>query len=306
MHTRRLTFRATCCLYATLLLAALPEQVVAGTFGLARVAQGKGSDGTAIVGTIDSIRTDDKLATLTVENAWAKAGRAPRVRVVAEYVDLGDGPEPAWREVDAVQGKTITVKVHTGIEGLPGEDPVDDRLFGHLEFGTSLTGQKVVYAMGEFLPADTATIRKLNIFFGNDGVNAYRAKSSVEELCSDLADYDLYEPAREELSSRKEKLHPHLIAAMPVENSGFDPVRAYLRSADAGQRQEFYAAATRYFTKTTDDGRLSFMMERLQLPREDTDAVAELAELYSSRLSDEEKSESRFFKRLAMHKRARR
>lgn len=197
-------------------------------FGLSEVAQ---HGGYAVKGTVSKVEVTRGWIEVLVRRTWRRdPAKAP-------------GLKP---------GTTFRARLYPGVKWTdPRESPIDQRLIGSVRIGGLKPGQELLLApLGggkptrtqfEVVPWTRRSAVRLDVHFTARGVQTYR-KSSVADLRRDLADWDLFSVAYQELSRRKALTAKALLSAAGS-RLAVDPVSYHLKHIPEKRMGRFMAAA---------------------------------------------------------------
>lgn len=160
-------------------------QLFTDYYGLVTALQ---NSGPIILGTVVAVDTAKGSLTLLVKKYWTKP--------VSSFTSKTNHT----LEV----GQSLNLTINQGIEWTdPNESPIDQRLYGHLNFKTVKKGEDVILAGDELLAPTPTILDRLTRISSAQFKTDYPEKMTESVLISDLEDFDLSPKAFKELLRRK-------------------------------------------------------------------------------------------------------
>ena len=170
----------------------LPMEAWAGQLQIHFVTLGEiALHGAAYLGTVVSVYSSQQLVTVKIRKSWS----SERSRDGVSNIDISDASYD--REF----------KIYGGIVwDNPNRSPVDHRVRGSVPLSEVKPGQDIVVVSSrgfEMIPADTHTVKKIELFFSPSELENYKKNAPEDTIYHDLKDADLSVPALEAMCARK-------------------------------------------------------------------------------------------------------
>jgi len=128
-----------------------------------------------------------------------------RARIKRIWIKNEDGMVRPSNE-EQKEGTERDFNIYTGVVWTdPRKSPVDMRIPGNMHLSEVKPGDDVIFAPNhgfEMIPANEETIKKLDLFFSENGIEDYKKNTDPAKLHQDLKDRDLQEIALEAMCER--------------------------------------------------------------------------------------------------------
>ena len=270
------------CIFACLIVICISSMTAAGQlhvkwYGLSDVAK----NGLAVIGTVISISLTNNTLRFKVNKIFNRTGQEPHYwaqrKMVGRKSDVFFKKGETYTEsykVNIVETQEVEIEIYQGVVwDNPNKSPIDRRLSGYQQLTALRKGQEVVVVFSgkEVLTADSATLRKLNLFYNNDTIKVndrvlfsigesspqfpekaksnsirtyeYGASESLSQLKKDLLDFDLKEMAKEALKSRNQLTAKLLLSIASEEGGHWNVFSEHYSSLSMDEKRDFMSKA---------------------------------------------------------------